>query len=163
MGRQYSSARPGTQPQPNPLAGVTFTLDGVTFSCAGGLRMLDVSELAETAAAGLDSRDPAAVAAITQFLRLALGDAEYRRFRAHTREHGTPDEVILDIIAGLNEELGAGVEAATGRPTVPQPGSSPGLPDPDERVSKVVSLGTGDVRVMPAGPKAKRKAAGSRA
>jgi hypothetical protein len=159
--RDYSSkpaaaAEGGGQPQPpadeyNPLEGVTFTLDGVTFECKGRVSILDTSELAAAAEAAMDTTDPAGMAIISGFLKTAFGPVEYRRFRAHQRGHSTPDETVLDIISGIVEEVELSVQRLTGRPTQSPSGSLPGQQGLGERASAVIGLQGGDVSIIPAG------------
>jgi len=148
--RSYISVPDDSEPMVNPLAGVSFTLDGEVFSCNGEPDLLDQSELALLAASATDIRRPEAQAAIAAFLQMAFGPQEYARFKWHTREHRTRPEVIMSIMAGINEELEAFMVDATDRPTVPPSPSSHGGAERAEQLRKVISLGTGDVTVLPA-------------
>jgi len=151
--RAYTSARPeGAPTDPNPLAGVTFQLDDVVFRCDGEPDLLDQSELALLAAQATDARSPEAQAAVAAFLQMALGEAQYRQFRMHTKGHHTPADVIMDIIAGINEELEDWMAGATSRPTGQPSRSSPGGSAQDDRVSKVISLGRGTVDLVAPAP-----------
>ncbi len=152
--RSYDSIPEGSEPLGNPLEGVKFTLDGEEFRCEGQPDLLDQSELALLASSATDIRRPEAQAAIAAFLQMAFGPREYARFRMHTKQAGTRAEVILAIMAGINEELEGFLVEATGRPTMP---SSPSLPGGAERagqLQKVISLGTGEVTLLPPGGKA---------
>jgi len=149
--RSYTSNPEGTEPMGNPLAGVSFTLDGEEFTCEGQPDLLDMSELALLAAQATDIRRPEAQASIAAFLQMAFGPREYARFRMHTRSNRTQPEVILQIMAGINEELEGFLVASTGRPTV-QP--SPSLPGDAERAAQLqraISLGTGEVTILAPG------------
>jgi hypothetical protein len=136
----------------NPLDGIGFTLDGERFECKGELDLLDKSELTMLAMSSLDTRSPEAVAMISQFLRLAFGPQEYLRFRAHVRSHRTPDDTQLAILAGISEVISEALQDATGRPTRPRSSSSAGPSETDDRVSRVISLGTGDVQIVDLDP-----------
>lgn len=147
--RSYSSTAGDAAEDVNPLEGVTFTLDKIEFACKGRLGLLELSDLAllETQAQS-DQRSAAASAATAAFLRTALGDDEYARFRAHTAAHRTPATVILAVLDGINEEMAARMEAATNRPTAPSSGSAPSPPGQEGRISRALSLATGDVTVI---------------
>jgi hypothetical protein len=174
--REFTSVRDeGTTDDPNPLEGLSFKLDGQVFTCGGRPRLLDESELALLAVQATDIRTPQARAAVAAFLQMALGPVEYQRFRAHYHEHETPDEVLLDVLALINDRLDEAIAELTGRPTRPRLSSSPGPQDPDERTARVISLQAGDVTVvdepgkadpdMPGGPatvKVSRQQPGSR-
>lgn len=145
--REYTS-KPAP-PAESALAGVGFTLDGQRFACEGHLSVLEISELAAAAAEGADTSTPEGVGLIANFLKLAFGPAEYTRFRRHCRDHRTSDETLIEIVSGIQEEVMGAVEAQTGRPTASQPASSAGLPQTGDRMSRIVSLQTGDVTVVP--------------
>lgn len=155
--REFSSEpQPGQEPaQPNPLKGVSFTLDGEKFECLGELDFLDRSELSALAVAGTDITSPHGLAMLSQFLHMAFGGNEYIRFKMHTRLHKTPPEILFEILKGITEEIGIFTEAQTGRPFGPPSSSSATPPDPGERISKVISLQTGDVKIVDPPPAAK--------
>ncbi len=158
--RTYASGAPADAPEPeNPLEGVAFELDGVRFECAGRLSVLDTSEMAAAAVAAVDSEAPEGAAVISEFLRAAFGPEVYRMFRAHVRKHRTSDETLLDIIAGLNEEVEGNVAVMAGRPTGSPSPSSPGQTGRGGRSAQLRSLATGDVSVVPDGPQAPALAA----
>jgi len=159
--RNYTSdLPPGSEPVRNPLDGVEFTIDGEVFACLGEVTVLDASELAAAAMAGLDYRSPAGLSMIAQFLGTAFGPVEYLRLKSHVREHGTPPEVLVQIMAEISAALEEFTIGATGRPTMPQPSSSPGQPDRADQMSRVISL-HGDVTVVPeAELRARAEAAG---
>lgn len=132
MSRSYTSAKRehlGKKPD--------FELDGVKFTCAGGLTALDISELAEVAELGVDTEDPRAAAAIAKFFRAALGLPEYNRLKDHMRAHDTAEDVLIDIMAGVIEDV-------AGRPTQ-EPSSSQDGPSTTGPMSRVVSLQRGSV------------------
>jgi hypothetical protein len=161
--KEYTSDIEGARD--NPLAGISFTLDGVRFACEGRMSVLESSELAARATLGsADTRDPVIAAALAATFRMAFGDEVYERFREHCAgvpdkpglngsiirgRPPTPDEVVIDILAGLNEEVRQHAEAIAGRPTQGPSTSSSGQEDPAERQSRVISLGTGEVTVLP--------------
>lgn len=133
------------------LASFSFDLDDATFTC--GLRtdadaVLEWSEFASAAMEDVDSESPEGVALISKLLRLAMPNGEYRRFRSHMRAHKTQPEVLMEVLQYINEQMEAAVSARTARPTRPSSPSSPGGSAPDGRVSKVISLGSGDVQVV---------------
>lgn len=159
--REFSSKRKaGEKPEPNPLEGVSFTLDGETFKCEGKLDLLDKSELAALAIAGQDITSPHGTAMLSQFLSMAFGGREYIRFKMHTRLHDTPDEILFEILQGITEEIGIFTEAQTGRPFVPPSSSSATQPEPGERISRLISLQTGDVQIVDPPPPAQKPGAG---
>lgn len=132
----------------NPLAGITFTLDRVTFECLGEMDLLDKSELSMLAMSSMDVRSPSAVGIVAQFLQLAFGPAEYLRFKSHVRAMKTPDDAVLKILASISDLVTADVQEVTGRPTGPRSRSSAGRSATDERVSRVISLQGGDVQIV---------------
>jgi hypothetical protein len=116
-----------------------FRLDGRRWVAAvDDLTVLDITELARMA--NVDADSPEGIAALGDFFETALGRAQYRQFRDHCRRNRTPDDVLLDVMAGLVEDL-------TGRPTQP-PSPSPAGPEPIGATSRVVSLSDGTVRPM---------------
>lgn len=112
MGRSYTS---GGKPVP-----FDFELDGVPFVAAGGVQVLELSELALHAEEDINS--PAGMAAMALVFRHALGEEEYDRFRRHCREHGTNADLLLEIMRDMAEHVGAS-------PTQPSGQSSPGRPN----------------------------------
>jgi hypothetical protein len=148
--REFSSAPPegAEPPKRNPLEGIEFTLDKVAFKCNGRLDLLDISELSMLAVSGTDVRSPQGLAMIAQFLQIAFGPLEYMRFRMHVREHDTHEDTVFQIVQEISEAIGIFTEGETGRPTGPPSSSSPGEPDRAEQISRVISLGTGDVTLV---------------
>lgn len=139
MSRAYESAKREHAGEP-----ITFTLDGELFTCQGDVTILDISEYARHA--DLDADATGAAAVVAEFFANALGAVEYRRFRRHVREHGTSNDTIIAIMQGIIEDV-------YGRPTE----RSSGLPDGPSttgRISKVVSLSRGEVRVIEGGAEA---------
>jgi len=156
-----------------PLEGLWFTLDGERFEFGGGdVNILTVSELASMALTGEDGLDQAAtMASMHMSLKAAMGGectnpehadpkrprwkcpGEYARFSAHVTEHKTPVSVVLQIVQMVNEAAQEEVEAATGRPTQRQSGSSAGLPGRDAQLSQLMRSDLGDV-VTPGAPQA---------
>jgi hypothetical protein len=158
--KSFSSAT--ETPKVNPLEGLTFDVDGVEFECQGQMGFLDMSDLARrvsdlpsTDLDELQKIDPLAAAAMissmSSTLLMALGASEYRRFRDHVRTHATPDDVIVEVMQWINAAVQGEVEAEAGRPTGPPPLSSSGEPEPGARMSRIISLQTGDVTVLPDG------------
>lgn len=111
MGRSYTS---GGAPIP-----FDFELDGVPFTAAGGLNVLEMSELA--AHAEEDVNSAAGAAALAVVFRGSLGE-DYERFKKHCGVHGTRPDVLLNIMQDMVEHL-----AET--PTPPSGQSSPGRPE----------------------------------
>jgi hypothetical protein len=122
----------------NPLAGLTFTLDGEKFECKGEVEVIDVSELAM--AAGVDAESPEAVGVIAAFMQVVLGPIEYIRFRSHTRIHHTDLATHMAIMTMISGRVQGLVEGWTGRPTIPPPDSSDGPAAKEDRISRVISL-----------------------
>jgi hypothetical protein len=146
--REYTSAPAEGEEERNPLAGVSFKLDGDVFECKGRLSVADMAELARQSMSGADTAEAATLALLAEPLAQAFGQEEYDRFRVHCREHHTPDAVYLQILSDLNEEIKAAVETATGRPTQPSSPSGTGDEDPGERISRVISFQDADVTVI---------------
>lgn len=116
--RSYTSQSAGDAPELE----VEFDLDGVEFKGSGTVSMLDISEFARLASAGVDTTDPRAVAIIAEMFLTLLGEeSTYQRFRAHVRRHKTKPEVLLAIISDM-------ATADTGRPTSRSSGSPDGPP-----------------------------------
>jgi hypothetical protein len=137
---------------PGELTSFTFDLDEVEFTCrlrTDADAVLEWSEFASAALDNVDSESPEGVALIAKLLRLALPNGEYRRFRSHMRSHHTEPEVLMQVLQYINEKLEAAVSARTARPTRRPSPSSRGDSAQDARVRKVISLGSGDVAVMP--------------
>lgn len=149
--RKFTSER--TAEDVNPLEGVEpFEVDDQEFRCEGELSVLEISDLARRVTSSDDSPESQAslVASMSETLRMAMGDAEYQRFRAHVAQHHTPDRVVIDIMQAINEEIQEAVEKIAERPTgKPQP-SSGGPAATGERMSRIISLQSGDVTVLPA-------------
>jgi hypothetical protein len=140
----------------NPLAGAEpFRLDGEEFRLDGEVSILELSDLARRVGGVTDPENasPEAqasmVGSMSESLLMAMGPAEYDRFRAHCRKHRTPDEVIIAIMQEINESVQSAAEAAAGRPTMPSSRSSTGSAETGDRTQRVISLQTGDVRVIP--------------
>jgi hypothetical protein len=112
MGRAYESA--SREAQGRPLE--PFTLDGVQFSPRGDLHLLDLAELARHADDDVDS--PAGLAALADFYEGLLGKTEYKRFRAHTREHDTAKELLAEIMNDVVRDV-TGREKARSTPSAP--------------------------------------------
>jgi len=162
MATRKSFTSESAEAKANPLEGLTFDIDGVEFACEGRMSFLDMSDLARRVSDlptsdldQLQKLDPMAAAAMissmSSTLLMALGDSQYRRFRDHVRTHNTPDEVVVEVMKWINAAVQGEVEAETGRPTGPPPRSSNGGPATAERMSRIISLQTGDVQVLPDG------------
>ena len=108
MGRSYTSGTP---------VPFDFELDGVSFVAAGGVQVLELSELALRGEE--DPSSAAGTAALAVVFRNALGKQEYERFRKHCREHGTDGDVLLEIVRDMSEH-------AASTPTTPSGQSSSG-------------------------------------
>lgn len=137
---------------PNAVKGIEIPLDDELFRCEGYISILDVSIVA-AAALSRSTQDAAEVAVVYQTLSSAFGDDVFARFREHVRVNRTPDDVIYDILAYLNECVHANIEAYTERPTQPPSGSSGGDSGTGEPTSRRVSLSKGKdtVRVIEEG------------
>ena len=98
-----------------------------------------ISDLPTTDLDDLRALDPVAAAQVvgsmSQTLLLALGDAEYARFRKYCRDNTIDDDVIVEVLAWINESVQEQVEEDTGRPTGPSPPSPNGQPATDELMS----------------------------
>lgn len=137
------------------LASFSFELDEVGFTCAMRTDADAVVEWSEFAAAALDdvdSESPEGVALVSKLLRLAMPNGEYRRFRSHMRREQTPPDVLMEVLQYINEQMEAAVSARTARPTGQPSPSSRGGAGQGGRVQKVISLGKGDVQVVPLPP-----------
>jgi hypothetical protein len=110
MGRRSYTSKP-TEP-------VSFDLDGVQFVATGGVKLLELCELAQVA--DVDSASVEGAAALGQFFRSLLGQ-DYDRFRVHCREHGTDPDTLLQIVADV-------IEAVSERPTRRPSDSADGPP-----------------------------------
>lgn len=141
MSRAYTSAKNahlGEKP--------SFDLDDVTFVCEGGISTLDISEFAKVAKTGIDTEDPAAAAVFAEFFEAALGPKVYAQFRKHVRDHGTDQDVFVDIMSGIIEDF-------LGRPTQ-EPSHSQDGPSTTGPTSKVVSLSKGSIHLGQPGSRA---------
>ena len=137
------------------LPAITFTLDGEKFSCVTGMNgdtLLEWSELGLAAAEDVPVTSPEGASLIARFLRVAFGPEEYLRFRRHIRAHNTSPSVVLKVVSGIQEELTAAVQEATGRPTQAPSPSSPGDADPAAQRARLVSLARGEVTWADAPP-----------
>lgn len=119
--------------------GITFTLDGVEFTCHGTMDANDFIDLAGPLMdAGDGWFDPEALAAVSRFYRLVLGEASHRAFQAHRRRNRTPPSVVAAIMNDLIEEVtarppgrlspspaGPPPTAASSPAGSPSPGSAP--------------------------------------
>ena len=148
LGSFSSDKPPGYQPDPNPLEGIEFTLDGERFECKGELDFLDKGELALLATSSLDINSPQAPAMMSQFLQLAFGPQEYLRFKWHVRRSKTPEDTQVEILTRISEAVGIWAEQETGRPTRPRSSSSRGPSAKDGQVARVISLAGGEVTVV---------------
>jgi hypothetical protein len=119
--RSYSSAASSDDAQSTD--GITFELDGVSFTCHGRISAFDLAEFAGPVAdAGTDneSTDPRVLRILADFLATIMGPGTYRQFTDHRRAHSTPDEVVQQILFDI-------IEDSSARPT-PAPSPSPGGP-----------------------------------
>jgi len=156
--REFSS-KSKTAEDTNPLAGFKFKLDAAEFECQGRLSVLDLSDLARrvgTAGNGNlseDDMDPdmmaAVVGSMSESLLMAMGSKEYERLRKHVRVNETPDSIVIDIMQMVNEQIQSVTEAEAGRPTEPSSPSSTGPGATDDRISRIISFQSGDVKVLP--------------
>jgi hypothetical protein len=96
--------------------GITFELDGVTFTLHG---QLDENDLVDLATPLMDAQegyfDPDALAAVGNFYKLIMGDETYRAFQTHRRRHRTPAPVIAEIMIDL---LGEITDRPPGKPSL---------------------------------------------
>lgn len=96
MARRSYTSRPAPAPEP-------FDLDGVTFTPAGTLSLLDISKMALLA--DVESTDPSAIAAMHEVFKGALGGVEYTRFADHVRKHRTDPDTLLAIFQDMAEQV----------------------------------------------------------
>lgn len=132
--RTYTS-NTGKRAPDRPL--LSFELDGVEFVAENEMSILDATEFARLATAGVDSESPAGAAMISEIFIAILGDKGYQRLRTHTRAHHTDPKVIVAIIGDLMEDLSA-------RPTSAPSDSSDGQTSTPP-TSTVVSFSRGTV------------------
>jgi hypothetical protein len=134
MSRAYKSAARRHSGKP-----LSFTLDGVTFTCVTEISVLDFSELASWS--DLDASSPEGLAALKHFFTMLLGPVEFRRFRQHCAAHRTDDDTIVQIMGDLAEDfLGRPTSAPQPSPSTPSATGS-GSTAPGSHV--VVNLGSG--------------------
>lgn len=120
----YTSTSSGDDPADEEISteGLSFELDGVTFTCHG---YFDSQDLAELAAPLLDAKagwmDPEALGAVATFYRTIMGEDTYRAFARHRRTHRTPASVVSAIMTDMIGEL-------TSRDPQKPSDSPPGLP-----------------------------------
>lgn len=119
----------------------SFSIDGETFHVAGEMQLLDLCELMRLNKRNVKTIDPAAIAALADFFRGALGEEEYERFREFTRVNCTDPDLLNDVMEGIVEDLS---EVPTSRPSHSLPGPSTNGP-----TSKAVSLSRGTVSQAP--------------
>lgn len=119
----------------------SFTLDGETFRVMGEVQLLDLCELMNLTKRNVKTVDPAAIAALADFFRGALGADEYERFREFVRVNCVDPDVLNDVMEGIVEDL---TEVPTSRPSHSVPGPSNSGP-----TSKVVSLSQRSVQESP--------------
>jgi len=156
--REFSSKSKSAE-DTNPLTGFKFKLDATEFECKGRLSVLDLSDLARrVGTAGGEGSNPedmdpdqmaAVVGSMSESLLMAMGTQEYERLRRHVRANGTPDSVVIEIMQMVNEQIQSATEAEAGRPTEPSSPSSTGPGATDDRISRIISFQSGDVKVLP--------------
>jgi hypothetical protein len=156
--REFSSKAKSAE-DTNPLTGFKFKLDATEFECKGRLSVLDLSDLARrVGTAGGENANPedmdpdqmaAVVGSMAESLLMAMGTREYERLRKHIRANETPDSIVIEIMQMVNEQIQSVTEAEAGRPTEPSSPSSTGRAATDERISRIISFQSGDVRVLP--------------
>jgi hypothetical protein len=150
--REFTSAAPQGEEEANPLEGVKFKLDGEVFECLGRASILESSILASAAVADAgEGYSAEAIGAVADFLRMSFGDAEFHRFRAWNRTHGTSDATLLEIMNEIRRAVEENAAEEAERPTTSPSGSSNGQTDPAERTSRIIGLQHGDVTVLPGG------------
>jgi hypothetical protein len=132
----------------NPLDGVTFDLNGETFTCYGRVSMFRMAETARRLAATQAAGENIGMAMAAESMHEALGAAEYARFVDYFIAGGIGDDVIMAIIQDINDQAQANVEATTGRPTVPSSGSSSGEPAPEGQPARTIKLGTRGISLV---------------
>jgi hypothetical protein len=144
--QQFSSLpAEGQEPEPSLLAGLHFDLDGEVFHCNGRVKLFQLSYAARKAR---DGDQVAQASMFAETLVMALGDEEFARFHDHVTARGTPDEVVIAIADWIDKEAEKRAKDEAGRPTPRRSPSSSGQPDQGGRMSRVISLGGGDVTVL---------------
>lgn len=144
-----------------------FKLDGETFTAqlrSDGDAVMEWSELAATSMAGQDTDLATAegTAFISRFFKLCMAPLEYTRFRRHMRTHHTDQDVLVDIMQGIQDEFEHLVEDTTDRPTGPPSSSRTGPTAKDARTLQLISMAQdGDIEFVepaeaPTGPPPKR-------
>jgi hypothetical protein len=146
--REFSSKPPQTEPDDHPLEGVSFSLDGETFTCHPDPES-KTFRLAEMARLSRGGDNEAGMALAAEGLLVMLGQAQYNRFVTHIEEHETTDDAVYDIAEWLDSQARERVEAGTGRPTGKSRRSSAGQQTKDERLSILRSLQDGDLAAVP--------------
>jgi hypothetical protein len=122
--RSYTSAgAPGATDETEVVSteGMTFDLDGVTFTCHGAIDANDLIDLAPLLDADENWFDPAALGAVGTFYEQMMGTASYRALQRHRRARRTRPSVIAQIMFDL-------IEAAMNRPPDRSSSSPPGPP-----------------------------------
>lgn len=154
-GAEQDTDAPQDAPAEQPPVEFGFKLDKAEFHCALRTDADSLIEWSEFASAALDSDLDAdsieGVALTSKLLKLAMPNGEYRRFRAHLRVHKTQPDVLIRVLQYINEEMRGAVARRTERPTVQPSPSSGGEPAEGTRTAKLISLGKGDVQVVPEG------------
>lgn len=174
--RSYSSKpTPGATADEDIISteGITFTLDAAEFVCHGALDAQDFIDLAGPLMEASDGWfDPEALAAVSRFYKLVLGEDSHRAFQAHRRRNRTPPSVVSQIMIDLIEEItarppgrlsrspaGPPGTAASSPAGSPSPGSAPPpapwpRPEPARTQEITAALNAQQDRVMssPAGP-----------
>lgn len=146
---KHTSKRAGGDADVNPIAGVTFDLDDVTFTCQGSTSMFQLAEVIRSTKE-LVGDDGVNMATAAESLRQVLGADEYARFVDHAFRENTEDLVIFAILEDIRVQLQKNIAAAAGRPTQQSSGSSSGEPEPDGLPARIINLGEpgGNLRTL---------------
>lgn len=134
----------------NPLAGVTFDLDGETFACSGaGMSLFQVAEVIRRTAQLTDTPG-LNMTLVAESLHEALGPAEYARFTDFVFSRRTDDDTIFEVLQDIRDQAQANIAAAAARPTTPSSGSSTGEPAKEDLPARIINLGVpgGNIRTL---------------
>lgn len=161
------STKPAQSSEPISVREVTFSLDGGKAQFTARISsdadsILMWSELAGSAPGDTDLESPEGVAFVARYFQAALGDVEYRRFRAYLKGKNIHPDVLNGIMEYIEEQLREDVEDAAERPTTPSSPSSDGPGVKGERISTVASIEGAEVALAPRPNRQQRRAADRR-
>lgn len=145
----------GQDREQDPPVELQFKLDKVPFKCVLRTDADSLLEWSEMAASADDTEmeSPAGMAFVSRFFKLMMPADQYRAFRAHLRTHVTDQDVLIQIMQGVNEAMEAEVERETDRPTQPSSRSSSGREATGGRTAKIISLSAEDGDIEYAEPR----------